>query len=83
MDDAVHAGDGLFHLVQVGEVGGNERFVRRKVGRHLDVAEPQLRVDRLQQLAQPPADVARRTRQQYTLHCRLLLFMRIGQQPTA
>ena len=68
MDDAFDALDGLLDLVELGEVGGDERLVVAEIGRRLDVAQPQLGIDRLQQLAQASADVAGGAGQQNTFH---------------
>ena len=68
MDDAVDAGDRALDLGQAGEIGRDEGLVRTKVGRPLDVAQPQLAVDALEQLTQARADAAGRARNQNRLH---------------
>ena len=50
MNDAIDTLDDLLDLA-VGEVGGDE-FLVPEIGGRLEVAEPQIRIDRLQQLAQ-------------------------------
>ena len=68
MDDALHAVDGGFHLFEVGQVRLDEPFAGAEIGRRLDVAQPELGVDRPEQPAQALSHVARGTRQQYALH---------------
>jgi hypothetical protein len=63
MNDALDAVDRLLDLLEAGKVGSNEGLVGPEIGRLLDVAQAQLGVDRLQELAQATADVAGRTGQ--------------------
>ena len=73
MDDALDAVDDLLDLVELGEVGRDERLVWREIGRRLDVAQPQVGIDGLQQLAQARADVAGGAGQQHAFHLAGLL----------
>ena len=54
MDDAVDTLDGRLDLVDAGEVGGDEGLVGPEIGRLLDVAQPQLGIDALQQRRRRP-----------------------------
>jgi hypothetical protein len=67
VEDAFAALDRLLDLTDVREIGGDERFVRAKVGRRLQVAEDEL-VMRLQQLSHARADAATRPGDQYPPH---------------
>ena len=71
MHDAVDAGDRLLDLRHVGEIGLHEVLVGAQIGRLLDVADADLRIDALQQLAQPRADVARGSGDQNFFHAAL------------
>jgi hypothetical protein len=71
MDDPLDVIDRLLDLLDAREIGGDEGLVVAEIGRPLDVAETQLGIDRLQQLAQAAADVAGRTRQQHAFHVSL------------
>ena len=74
MHDAVDAGDRLLDLRHIGEIGLHEFLVGAQVGRLLDVADADLRIDALQKLAQPRADVARGSGDQNFFHAGLFGF---------
>ena len=61
MDDAVDAGDDVFHRGEIGEVGDDEVLVGGKVVRFADVAPADARIEALHQLAQSRAYAARRS----------------------
>ena len=56
------------HRVEIGKIGGLEFFVFAEIGRRLDVAEHEIRIDRRQQFAQARSDPARGAGHQYTWH---------------
>ena len=68
MDDAVDAVDELFDLGEIGEIGLHEGLVAGHIGRRANIAPAQVRIDAVEQLAQPRADAARRARHQNCLH---------------
>src|SRR5581483_8402411 len=72
VDDAVDAVDDALHLLDAGEVGGNERLVVGEVGGLPDVAQAKVGVDGLQEPAQARADVARGAGEQDARHVSLL-----------
>ena len=70
MNNAVDAGDDLFDLRHVGEIGGDEILIRAKIGRLADIADAQGRIDALEQFAQAAADIARGASEQNVFHDR-------------
>src|SRR5262252_7084977 len=48
MDDAVDAGNDPLHGGDLGKVGGDELLVGCEIGRNLQVAQPQARIDALE-----------------------------------
>jgi hypothetical protein len=69
MDDPFDAGDRLFDLGKIGKVGRHEGLVGGEVGRRPQIAQPDLGIDALEELAQPRPDAARRAGDQHCLHC--------------
>ena len=59
MDDALDPIDGGLYLLHVGQVRLHERLIGAEIDRRLDVAHPELGVDRPEQPAQAPSHVAR------------------------
>src|SRR4029077_9892248 len=74
MDDAVDALDQLFDLGEVGEIGLDERLAFCQTGRRADVAPANIRIDAVEQLAQPRTDATRCARHQNCLHDALDFF---------
>src|SRR5215470_19317334 len=71
MDNALDTGDGALHVGDRGEVGLDEGLVRREIVRRLDVAQAEVWIDALEQLAQPRADRACCARDEDCLHLQL------------
>src|ERR1700746_3469300 len=68
MNDALHAGDSLLDLREIGEVGGDKVISGGKVRGLADIARPKMRIDPAQNLAQPCADIAGGTSNENVLH---------------
>ncbi|MEH2507319.1 hypothetical protein V1290_006130 [Bradyrhizobium sp. AZCC 1578] len=68
MQDAVDAFADRLNLRHVGEIGRLELLVLAEIGRRLQVAQQQVRIDRLQELAQGCADPAGGAGHQYAWH---------------
>jgi hypothetical protein len=68
MHDALDACDRRLDFREAREIGLHEGLVRTEVRRPRHVAEPEVGIHALQQLAQPRADAARRAGDQNRLH---------------
>jgi hypothetical protein len=68
MQDAVDAFADRLDLRHVGEIGRLELLVLSQIGRRLQIAQQQVRIDRRQQLAQGCADPAGGAGHQYAWH---------------
>ena len=68
MQDAVDAFADRLDLREVGEIGRLEFFVAAEIGRRLQIAQQQVRIDRRQQFAQARADPAGGAGHQYAWH---------------
>src|SRR5262245_54215311 len=69
VDDAFATFDGPLDLGQIAKLGRDKLLLAAQICRSFQVAQAQLRIDRLEQRAQAPADVAGGSRQQDALHC--------------
>src|SRR5665213_3622466 len=68
MQDAVDALAERLDLRGIGQFGGLELFCAAEIGRRLEVAQEQIRIDRRQQFAQARAYAAGRAGHQYAWH---------------
>ena len=68
MQDAVDAFADRLDLREIGEIGRLEFFVLAEIGRRLQIAQQQVRIDRRQQFAQRCADPAGGAGHQYAWH---------------
>jgi hypothetical protein len=68
MDDTFNTFDCATDCAEIRQIGRNERFAWQKIGRCLEIAEDQFRIERPQQLAQTRPDAAACARQKNFPH---------------